>query len=261
MKINKFSKKNIKKYKKFKKLKTIKGGGKIIDDCYHFDNDDIRSDGNCFYDSVFQSAKSEGILQLFDFCKDDLNMSRDEFTNKLRKYISDNISIIPNMETLFNENKLNYSIYGYNKHDSFGYTAINNGNFEDYKKNISDITKKLWVTQYETKALGLLLQNKTKPNDYVNGSHIMYISNTKENACRLYVPGRLNIWTNNTHYHAISKPWISLGMTIDEYKVNVLKYKKYKNTSEPWKVFGFQSKEEYNNAMKIHKQVRKSTTS
>jgi hypothetical protein len=205
----------------------------------------IRSGGDCFYDAVYQSAKHENILNNshFPFYKND--MERNEFSKKLRYYISNNLTweeFASLKNTINNADGINM-IPGFRPNNSVGATFINKRNvditFEKFKENI--IKNGMYVTQFEVKTLGKLLNNKNGI-PYINRhDYQVYSYNSHEESCQQYQQGRLNIWTDDTHYRAVGKKQ-------DKNSQNA-------SSKTPWKDFSI-PEEDFYKSKKEHNKVR-----
>ena len=199
-----------------KYVRKIKGGGFILSDieCIHFKDgnkeDQIRSNGDCFFDSVYQSAKYEGILALL---VDEVDIKKNDFSKYMRGQIGIIISQDADFNKVYNENlsneeyKKNLKEMGINKNDSYGYSLITNKSFNDYINIIKNTS--LYVTEIEIKAfityINIRLLKKSQYNDIKFYSIFSnFIKQTKIDICNNYNPGKLNIFkAQDNHYGAI----------------------------------------------------------
>lgn len=201
-----------------KYVRKIKGGGFILSDieCNYFkdgdEEDQIRSNGDCFFDSVYQSAKYEGILALL---VDKVDIKKNDFSKYMREQIGIIISQDADFNKVYNENlsneeyKKNLKEMGINKNDSYGYSLITNKSFNEYINIIKNTS--LYVTEIEIKAFITYINRRLLTKSQYNDNDIKFysifsnfIKQTKIDICNNYNPGKLNIFkAQDNHYGAI----------------------------------------------------------
>jgi len=197
-------------------------------------------DGDCFFYSVYESAKFEGILNRI-FSKfigvelDNIN----NFSTTLRSYLAKNISIDKFKNLWGNILTNDYPKDIFTTNDSIGKLIDYYKKLSDTEKEKEDIntmfakyksfvaTPKTYVTEIEAKTLrDLIAAESIQGYKLGNNEEVPFIQNNKENACTKYVKGRLNLWNQgDNHYVAIGKsssvvkasPWVEFGMTESEY--------------------------------------------
>jgi len=205
---------------------------------------EVGESGDCFFNSIYESAKFEGILitifSKFNGVKLD-NISN--FSETLRKYVADKISI-DKFKNLW-ENILTNEYLGiFTTNDSIGKLIDYYKNLSDKQKQTQDVntmfakyksfvaTPKTYVTEIEAKTLRDLIAGEgIKGYKLGNNEEVPFVQNNKESACANYIKGRLNLWNQGDyHYVAIGKtskmetPWTEFGMNEAEYNKAKLKY-------------------------------------